>query len=70
MSNSGISAIEQEYLSSLSEKEYKGYEIAKDHLGSTFHLRKSNGFIGWLEKKKKEVISGTVPVSVPPIIHQ
>jgi hypothetical protein len=50
MSNSGISAIEQEYLSSLSEKEYKGYEIAKDHLGSTFHLRKSNGFIGWLEK--------------------
>ena len=45
--------IEQAYLSSLSEKERMGYEIAKNHLGSTFHLQKSNGFIVWLKEKKK-----------------
>ena len=46
--------LEQEYLASLSEKERMGYEIAKDHLGSTFHLQKSNGFIAWFKKKKAE----------------
>jgi hypothetical protein len=46
--------IEQAYLSSLSEKERMGYEIAKNHLGSTFHLQKSNGFIEWLKEKKKK----------------
>lgn len=48
--------LELEYLSSLSEKERMGYEIAKNHLGSTFHLQKSNGFIAWkkdMEEKKK-----------------
>lgn len=46
--------LEQEYLASLSEKERMGYEIAKDHLGSTFHLRKSNGFIAWFKKKQEK----------------
>ena len=54
---SGVSNIlESEYLSSLSEKERMGYEIAKNHLGSTFHLQKSNGFIAWkkdMEEKKR-----------------
>lgn len=50
-----LSNIETEYLASLSEKERMGYEIAKSHLGSTFHLQKSNGFINWkklMEDKK------------------
>lgn len=38
---------EKRYLESLNEKERKAYEIAKNHLGSTFHLVKSNGFIQW-----------------------
>jgi hypothetical protein len=55
--------LESEYLSSLSEKERMGYEIAKNHLGSTFHLQKSNGFIAWKkdmeEKKRAEVAVAT-----------
>ena len=43
---------EEEYLKTLSEKERKSYEIAKDHLGSSFDLVKSNGFLKW--KKEKE----------------
>ena len=37
------------YLDSLSEKEKKGYEIAKSHLGMSFQLEKS---LGYLEYKK------------------
>jgi len=53
-----LDKLEQEYLASLSEKERMGYEIAKDHLGSTFHLQKSNGFIAWFKKKKAESLVG------------
>ena len=38
---------EIEYLKTLDEKEKQAYEIAKSHLGNTFHLKKSNGFIDW-----------------------
>jgi hypothetical protein len=36
-----------EYIRSLSEKEYQGYMIAKTHLGSSFDLEKSIGFREW-----------------------
>lgn len=39
----------QAYLDSLHEKEKKGYEIAKSHLGLSFQLEKS---LGYLEYKK------------------
>ena len=39
------------FLKSLTEKEYKAYEIAKSHLGTTFDLKKSNGFLEWLKKQ-------------------
>ena len=35
------------YLKSLSEMEYKAYCIAKSHLGTSFTLEKSNGFLRW-----------------------
>lgn len=38
---------EDKYLKTLNEKELQAYEIAKSHLGNTFHLKKSNGFIEW-----------------------
>lgn len=50
--NQIMTPIEEEYLKTLSEKERKSYEIAKDHLGSSFDLVKSNGFLKW--KKEKE----------------
>ena len=69
---SGLSnTLELEYLSSLSEKERMGYEIAKNHLGTTFHLQKSNGFIAWKkdmeEKKKKLVVLDVTAEAVAPV---
>lgn len=50
--NQIMTPIEEEYLKTLSEKERKAYEIAKDHLGSSFDLVKSNGFLKWLKENK------------------
>ena len=37
----------EKYISSLSPKEYKAYLIAKEHLGSSFTLEKSVGYLKW-----------------------
>ena len=37
------------YLKSLGEKDLKAYHIAKDHLGSSFSVEKSVGFLTWLK---------------------
>lgn len=42
----------QEYLSSLTEQERIVYNIAKDHLGSSFDIEKSIGFLEWIENKR------------------
>ena len=39
-----------EYLQQLSHIERKAYIIAKNHLGSSFNIVKSNGYIDWLRK--------------------
>ena len=41
------------YLQSLSEKERKAYEIAKDHLGMSFQLEKSSGYKKWKKDLQK-----------------
>jgi hypothetical protein len=41
--------LQTKYLESLSEKERKSYEIAKDHLGMSFQLDKSVGYLKWLK---------------------
>lgn len=40
-----------EYLSQFDEFQKKAYFIAKEHLGSSFHLLKSNGYLEWKKKK-------------------
>ena len=40
------------YLESLSEKEMKAYSIAKSHLGTSFQLKKSVGFLKWKATKQ------------------
>jgi hypothetical protein len=40
------------YLQSLSEKDLQGYEIAMSHLGNSFDLSKSLGFIEWKKSRK------------------
>jgi hypothetical protein len=41
----------EEYISQLSEVEKIAYEIAKEHLGSSFNIKRSNGFKEWLNQK-------------------
>ena len=44
----------EQYIKSLSDKEYQAYLIAKSHLGSSFDLEKSIGFLEW---KKAQALS-------------
>lgn len=41
------------YLSQLSPLELKALNIAKQHLGSSFNIFKSNGFVAWMKKRPK-----------------
>ena len=45
--------LNEKYLKTLNEKEYKSYEIAKSHLGSSFTLEKSVGFLQWIKNMDK-----------------
>ena len=38
----------------LSDIERKACAIAKDHLGSSFNIMKSNGFNDWIKERTKE----------------
>jgi len=42
----------QEYIQTFSEKEHKAYLIAKDHLGMSFQIEKSVGYLNWLKNKQ------------------
>jgi hypothetical protein len=44
----------EKYVESLTEKELKAYHIAKSHLGTSFSLEKSRGFIDWKNKNVAE----------------
>lgn len=44
----------EEYLKSLTPKQYKAYEIARDHLRDSFQIEKSNGFLTWIKKKESK----------------
>jgi hypothetical protein len=43
-----------EYLSYMTPFEQKAYLIAFNHLDSSFHITKSNGYKEWLEKMNKK----------------
>ena len=43
-----------EYMDQLSDVERKACAIAKDHLGSSFNIVKSNGFNDWIKEKENE----------------
>ena len=42
--------IDEVYINSFTEKEKKAFEIAKQHLATSFDLSKSNGFNDWKKK--------------------
>jgi hypothetical protein len=43
-----------EYLSELDDIHRKGYQIAYDHLGTSFNIARSNGFKMWQAKKSSK----------------
>ena len=51
-----IEEYQTQYLTQLTEKEKKAYEIAKGYLGSSFNLSKSIGFQKWLKKNIKHLL--------------
>lgn len=42
----------EEYTRAMSQQEKLVMEIAKDHLGSSFDIERSVGFIKWLAKRE------------------
>lgn len=53
MSNN-LQQLVAEYMAQLSDIERKACAIAKDHLGSSFNILKSNGFNDWVKERAKE----------------
>ena len=47
-----LDALLKEYIDSFTEKEHQAYEIAKEFLGTSFQLEKSNGFLQFQKSKK------------------
>jgi hypothetical protein len=43
-----------EYLSQLDDIHRKAYEIAYDHLGTSFNIARSNGFKEWKNKQSSK----------------
>ena len=51
--NPAMERLLEQYLDQLTEKERQAYEIAKSHLGTSFQLEKSVGFLQWKKKQSK-----------------
>ena len=49
-----IERLTVEYLATLTAKEMKAYHIAKSHLGMSFTLEKSNGFLQWKRDRDRD----------------
>lgn len=49
------------YIATLTEKEYQGYLIARSHLGSSFNLEKSLGFIEWIKSQPMPLPASSTP---------
>jgi len=56
MEKPNIYELSLEYVKSMSEKELKAYHIAKEHLGDSFQLEKSIGFLEWLKTQKQVLV--------------
>jgi len=41
----------EDYIKQLTSFEESAYKIAKSHLGTSFNLKKSNGYLKWIGKK-------------------
>lgn len=46
--------IMKKYVETLSEKELQSYQIASSHLGTSFQLEKSRGYLEWKQEYLKQ----------------
>jgi hypothetical protein len=51
MSSSSLSKLIQEYTATLTPFEQQGLVIAKDHLGPSFDMKRSSGFVRWKDAR-------------------
>jgi hypothetical protein len=42
----------QQYLVQLDDIQKKAHDIAKQHLGTSYNIAKSNGYMDWLKQQK------------------
>ena len=57
MSNAGTNPTQvliDEYIQTLSPFERQGLAIAKDHLGPSFDMKRSTGFLRWKDARNKK----------------
>jgi len=47
--NTSLDQLKQKYIDTMSPKEKQAYLIAVSHLGMSFQLEKSRGFVEWLK---------------------
>jgi hypothetical protein len=67
MSNKqNIQQLVAEYMDQLSDVERKACAIAKDHLGSSFNIVKSNGFNDWLKEKENATKLNSSKLNIHP----
>ena len=52
--NAELEVLTQEYIATFDEKHKIAYEIAKSHLGMSYQVEKSNGFLEWKKKQDQE----------------
>ena len=48
----GVDNSDDAYISQMSPFELSAYRIAKSHLGTSFNLKKSNGFLKWISARR------------------
>jgi len=58
MTNTSLSLTEM-YINSMSPKDHLAYTIAKEHLGTSFTVEKSVGYLRWLKNRSIDDISHT-----------
>jgi len=51
-SATSMTASIQQYLAQLDDIQKKAHDIAKQHLGTSYNIAKSNGYMDWLKQQK------------------
>ena len=44
----------QQYLAQLDDIQKKAHDIAKQHLGTSYNIAKSNGYMDWLKQQQSQ----------------